>query len=115
VTALHGLTVEQVPDATLVEWMCQMRPGLPVAYADLALQALRTLHMTIHREGEPCGVEQVPAVCWARGSGLFGSALGCILQPHADVWHDNGRGTLWRDDTASERLMQAPVPGQRPA
>lgn len=109
-TVDHGLMVEQMSDGRLAEWMCTVRPGLPMAYAGLAVEALKTLHMSVHREGEPCGREQVPAACWARSSGAFGSTLGCILQPHADVWHDNGNGTLWRDNGPGERLMQAPVP-----
>jgi len=94
----NGLTVEQVPDARLVDWMCQMRPGLPVAHADLALQALRSLHMTVHRAGEACGPTVVPraGLCAEGTSGDHGRWLCAQLAGHDDEWHEDGRGNRWR-------------------
>ena len=110
-TEVHGLTVEQVSDARLVEWMCQVRPGLSSTAADVALQALRTLHMTIHRDSEPCGEQLAPVVCGARDSGLFGRVLTCVLEPHESPWHYDGNRTEWQCmDDGGWRLRQAPVP-----
>jgi hypothetical protein len=95
-TTTHGLVVEQVADALLVEWMCQVRPGLSPGAAGVALQALRSLHMAVHRDGDVCGEQPAPEVCGATTSGLFGANLACVLHVHVDGWHDNGRGTQWQ-------------------
>ena len=94
----NGLTVEQVSDARLVEWMCQMRPGLSPAAADVALQALRSLHMTVHRDGEVCGpvVDARASLCTEGTSGDHGRWLCAQPAGHDDEWHQDGRGNRWR-------------------
>ena len=94
----HGLTVEQVPDAQLVGWMCEMRPGLPEQYADLALQALRSLHMTVHRDGELCGPapDARAGLCQEGTSSDHGRWLCAQSAGHVDEWHEDGRGNRWR-------------------
>ena len=94
----HGLTVEQVSDARLVEWMCQMRPGLSPAAADVALQALRSLHMVVHRDSEVCGPVADPraGLCPEGTSGDHGRWLCAQQAGHQDDWHKDGRGNRWR-------------------
>jgi hypothetical protein len=88
----------RVSDVRLVEWMCQVRPGLPAQHADLALQALRTLHMTVHRDGEPCGpaTDARAGLCGEGTAGAHGAWLCAERSGHVDEYHHDGRGNRWR-------------------
>ena len=109
-------------DVALVEQMQAVRPGLTTEQAHTALQALRTLGAVVHRGGHTCPIPghaadgdevctaQTVGVCTAQTVGVWDIPLRCAIGPlsaHTGDWHQDARGSRWRDSLAGSTRIHA--------